>query len=214
MQNSTEVQWVSRQIPISLSGGKWLSLFCYTIFTTTLATLLPTICEMDLSRDHCFKDSASRQWVYYYRVLDENSIEEICIGELKVQIHRIQRVEYSESGVQNTDTIELEEFSKIRDKVSSILYKINDLITSSDSLEKEEPAIGHAYRKDHTIYLIDSYIRTCDQKILYKAIEIQDNKVIKFMNVAPLSLFQAMDFEEISPKSYEIINRLFNELLA
>lgn len=203
-----------RQIPISLSGGKWLSLFCYTISSTSFQTQQPTICKMDLSRGLCFRDSASQQWVYYYRVLDENSIEEICIGELKVQIHIIQRVEVSNNSIQNAESIELEQYKAIKDKVSSTHVKIEELITSLDPLEKEDPAIGKAYRKDNTIYLLDSYIRTCDQKILYKAIEIQNNKVIKFMNVAPLSLFQTIEFEEISPICFEEISSLYTELLT
>lgn len=203
-----------RQIPISLSGGKWLSLFCYTISSTSFQTQQPTICKMDLSRGLCFRDSASQQWVYYYRVLDENSIEEICIGELKVQIHIIQRVEFSNNSIQNAELIELEQYKAIKDKVSSTLTKIEELITSLEPQEKEDPAVRKAYRKDHTIYLIDSYIRTCDKKILYKAIEIHNNKVIKFMNVAPLSLFQTIELEEISPKCFEEISSLYTELLA
>lgn len=213
MQNSTEVQWVSRQIPISLSGGKWLSLFCYTIYSTSVAALLHTICRnMDLSIGLCFRDSASHQWVYYYRVLEEDSIEEICIGDLKIQIRIIQAVDFKDNNIVNAEIIDQEQYLTIREKVNSIIAKIGALISSSDPFEKDEPAIGHVYRKDHTIYLIDSYIRTCDQKVLYKAIENQESKVIKFMNVAPLSLFESMDFEEMSPKCFEEILYLYSML--
>lgn len=195
-------------------GEVALTFLLYYLFHFSCGTSSYYLQNMDLSIGLCFRDSASQQWVYYYRVLDENSIEEICIGELKIQIHIIQSVEFSESNIQNAETIDPKQYQVIRDRVSTLLEKIEEQITSSDPLEKDEPAIGHAYRKDHTVYYVDSFIRTCDQKILYKAIESKDNKVIQFMNVAPLSLFESVDFEEIYPKCFERVSCLYSEVLA